>query len=121
MNEENLTVSWGLPSQLSDNLKEYVVQYKQECSQDQAFDWIKVNKSQRTAFFKGLFDVDTLISMPKICFLFFFKLQGLLGSCGCAVVGLVLPAFTRMCASTYRSIQKVHTVPSVTVHSIERR
>lgn len=72
MNEENLTVSWGLPSQLSDNLKEYVVQYKQECSQDQAFDWIKVNKSQRTAFFKGLFDVDTLISMPKIFFLFFF-------------------------------------------------
>ncbi|XP_030262992.1 interleukin 12 receptor, beta 2a, like isoform X2 [Sparus aurata] len=56
MNEENLTVSWNLPSQLSDTLKEYVVQYKQAGSPlGQAFDWVKVNKSQTAAFFKGQF------------------------------------------------------------------
>ncbi|XP_063759628.1 interleukin 12 receptor, beta 2a, like isoform X3 [Eleginops maclovinus] len=51
MNAENLTVSWDSSSQLSDNLKEYVVQYKQIGSPPgQGFDWVK---SQRTAFFKG--------------------------------------------------------------------
>ncbi|XP_073351307.1 interleukin 12 receptor, beta 2a, like [Pagrus major] len=56
MNEENLTVSWDLPSQLFDTLKEYVVQYKQAgCPLGQAFHWVKVNKSQTTAFFKGQF------------------------------------------------------------------
>ncbi|KAG8007039.1 Leukemia inhibitory factor receptor, partial [Nibea albiflora] len=60
MSEENLTVSWDLPSQLSDSLKEYVVQYKQAgCSPDQTFDWMKVNKSQKTAFFKGQFKKNT--------------------------------------------------------------
>lgn len=64
MNEENLKVSWNLPSQLSDTLKEYVVQYKQAGSPlGQAFDWVKVNKSQAAAFFKGLFDLITLIKM----------------------------------------------------------
>nr|XP_020472020.1 interleukin-6 receptor subunit beta-like isoform X1 [Monopterus albus]XP_020472021.1 interleukin-6 receptor subunit beta-like isoform X1 [Monopterus albus]XP_020472022.1 interleukin-6 receptor subunit beta-like isoform X1 [Monopterus albus] len=57
MNEENLTVSWDLPSLLSDNLDEYVVQYKQaECLlPGQGFDWVKVNKSQTSVFFKGPF------------------------------------------------------------------
>lgn len=56
MTEENLTVSLDLPSQYSDNLKEYVVQYKRAgCSPGQGFDWIKVNKSQTTGFFKGHF------------------------------------------------------------------
>ncbi|XP_041813929.1 interleukin 12 receptor, beta 2a, like [Chelmon rostratus] len=56
MNEENLTVFWDLPSRLSDNLKEYVVQYKQAGSPPgQEFDWVKVNKSNTTASFKGQF------------------------------------------------------------------
>uniref|UniRef100_A0A3Q0RLQ6 Fibronectin type-III domain-containing protein n=1 Tax=Amphilophus citrinellus TaxID=61819 RepID=A0A3Q0RLQ6_AMPCI len=46
MNEENLTVSWDPPSQVSDDLR-YVVQYKQAgCPPGQGFDWIRVNKSQ---------------------------------------------------------------------------
>ncbi|KAK9534959.1 hypothetical protein VZT92_007372 [Zoarces viviparus] len=54
MNEENLTVSWDPPAQLSDNLKEYVVQYKQAgCPPGQGFDWIKVNKRQTTGIFEG--------------------------------------------------------------------
>ncbi|XP_032394305.1 interleukin 12 receptor, beta 2a, like isoform X1 [Etheostoma spectabile] len=54
MNEEHLNVSWDLPSQLLDNLKEYVLQYKQAGSPPcQGFDWVKVNKSQRTGYFKG--------------------------------------------------------------------
>ncbi|KAI3359256.1 hypothetical protein L3Q82_002775 [Scortum barcoo] len=52
MNEEILTVSWDPPSQLSDDIKEYVVQYKQAgCLLDQGFDWIKVNKSQTKGTF----------------------------------------------------------------------
>lgn len=55
MNKENLTVSWGPPSDVSE-LKEYVVQYKQAGSPPgREFDWIRVNKSQNTAFFKGQF------------------------------------------------------------------
>ncbi|XP_031168540.1 interleukin 12 receptor, beta 2a, like isoform X1 [Sander lucioperca] len=54
MNEENLNVSWDLPSQLLDNLKEYVLQYKQAGSPPcQGFDWVKVNKSQTTGILKG--------------------------------------------------------------------
>ncbi|KAF1379394.1 hypothetical protein PFLUV_G00175610 [Perca fluviatilis] len=54
MNEENLTLSWDLPSQLLDNLKEYVLQYKQAGSPPcQGFDWVKVNKSQTTGILKG--------------------------------------------------------------------
>ncbi|XP_036943815.1 interleukin 12 receptor, beta 2a, like [Acanthopagrus latus] len=56
MNEENLTVSWNLPSQLSDTLRQYVVQYKQ-AGHPQGFDWVKVNKSQTAAFFKGQFEI----------------------------------------------------------------
>lgn len=57
MIEENLTVSWNLTSQFSDNLNGSVVQYKQAgCPPGQGFDWIKVNKNQTTGFFKGLFD-----------------------------------------------------------------
>lgn len=67
MNEEYLTVSWDLPSQLSDNLKEYVVQYKQAgCPSGQGFDWVKVNKSQTTEMFKGLFDPDTFIVIREV-------------------------------------------------------
>ncbi|KAM9346053.1 granulocyte colony-stimulating factor receptor-like [Symphorus nematophorus] len=56
MTEENLSVSWDLPSQLPDSLKEYVVQYKQAGRPPgQAFDWIKVNKSHTSAFLKGQF------------------------------------------------------------------
>uniref|UniRef100_A0A3Q3IP54 Fibronectin type-III domain-containing protein n=1 Tax=Monopterus albus TaxID=43700 RepID=A0A3Q3IP54_MONAL len=64
----NLTVSWDLPSLLSDNLDEYVVQYKQaECLlPGQGFDWVKVNKSQTSVFFKGLFDLDTLIAVMEV-------------------------------------------------------
>lgn len=57
MSEENLTVSWDLPSQPSDNLKEYVVQYKRAGSPPgRGFNWIKVNKSQTTVFFKGQYE-----------------------------------------------------------------
>lgn len=66
MNEENLTASWDLPSQLSDNLKEYVVQYKQACPPGKGFDWVKVNKSQTTGTFTGLFDLDTFIAIPEV-------------------------------------------------------
>ncbi|XP_008284784.1 interleukin 12 receptor, beta 2a, like isoform X2 [Stegastes partitus] len=60
MNQDNLTVSWDGPAQLSDKLKEYVVQYKEAgCPPGQGFDWIKVNKSQTTAFFKGQFKKST--------------------------------------------------------------
>uniref|UniRef100_A0A8C4IT24 Fibronectin type-III domain-containing protein n=1 Tax=Dicentrarchus labrax TaxID=13489 RepID=A0A8C4IT24_DICLA len=56
INEENVTVSWDLPSISLKDLKEYVVEYKQAgCPPGQGFDWVKVNKSQRTAIFKGLF------------------------------------------------------------------
>ncbi|XP_035471460.2 interleukin 12 receptor, beta 2a, like isoform X1 [Scophthalmus maximus] len=56
MNEENLTVSWDLPTPLSPHLKEYVVQYKQAgCPPGQGFDWVKVTKSQTSVFFKGQF------------------------------------------------------------------
>lgn len=56
MNFKNLMVSWNVPPQLSDGLKEYVVEYKQAGSPlGQAFDWVKLNKSQTTAFFRGLF------------------------------------------------------------------
>lgn len=55
MNKENLTVSWGPPSDVSE-LKEYVVQYKQAGSPPgREFDWIRVNKSQNRTFFKGQF------------------------------------------------------------------
>nr|XP_043906260.1 interleukin-12 receptor subunit beta-2-like [Solea senegalensis] len=54
MNEENLTVSWDQP--LSHTLNEYVVQYKQVgCPPGQGFDWVKVDSSQETVFFKGNF------------------------------------------------------------------
>ncbi|XP_034395332.1 interleukin 12 receptor, beta 2a, like isoform X2 [Cyclopterus lumpus] len=54
MNEEKLTVSWDLPSQLSDHMQEYVVQYKQAGSPPgDGFDWIKVEKSQTTGIFEG--------------------------------------------------------------------
>lgn len=66
MNEENLTVSWDLHSQLSDNLKEYVVQYKQAgCPPGQGFDWIKVTTNQ-TVFFKGMFDLDNFIAITDV-------------------------------------------------------
>ncbi|XP_051244222.1 interleukin 12 receptor, beta 2a, like [Dicentrarchus labrax] len=56
INEENVTVSWDLPSISLKDLKEYVVEYKQAgCPPGQGFDWVKVNKSQRTAIFKGQF------------------------------------------------------------------
>ncbi|XP_068193973.1 interleukin 12 receptor, beta 2a, like [Antennarius striatus] len=56
MDEENLTVSWDVPLQHSDNLQKYLVQYKQVgAPAGQTFDWVKVNKSQTTTFFKGQF------------------------------------------------------------------
>ncbi|MED6233413.1 hypothetical protein ATANTOWER_011427, partial [Ataeniobius toweri] len=54
MNEQNLTVSWNLPSKFFDSVKQYVVQYK-ECQPGNSFDWIKVDKNQTTAFFRGAF------------------------------------------------------------------
>ncbi|XP_072225124.1 interleukin 12 receptor, beta 2a, like isoform X2 [Leuresthes tenuis] len=58
MQEENLTVSWKSPSHSPDNLKQYVVQYK-ECPSGQGFDWIKVDSSQTTALFEGAFKKHT--------------------------------------------------------------
>ncbi|KAM7372109.1 hypothetical protein PAMP_009303 [Pampus punctatissimus] len=58
MNEENLTVSWDLLSQLSGNLsyKAYVVQYKQaESPLGHGFDWIKVKEVHKTVSFIGQF------------------------------------------------------------------
>ncbi|XP_040919211.1 interleukin 12 receptor, beta 2a, like [Toxotes jaculatrix] len=56
MNEENLTISWDPPSQASNNIKEYVVQYKQAGHPPGlGFDWVKVAKNQTTVFFKGQF------------------------------------------------------------------
>ncbi|XP_008415119.1 interleukin 12 receptor, beta 2a, like [Poecilia reticulata] len=54
LNEKNLTVSWNQSSKVSDNIKQYVVQYK-ECLPGSGSDWIKVDKKQTTAFFKGTF------------------------------------------------------------------
>lgn len=74
MNPEHLNVSWKPPSQLLDNLREYVVQYKEVgCPAGKAFDWVKVNKSQTRAFFRGTFDYllmfDVVIEMvnAKYC------------------------------------------------------
>ncbi|XP_071383964.1 interleukin 12 receptor, beta 2a, like isoform X2 [Centroberyx affinis] len=57
MDSESLNASWDLPSQLSDNLKEYVVQYKQAGRPPvQGFDWVRVHKSQATGTLKGQFE-----------------------------------------------------------------
>ncbi|KAM9392839.1 interleukin 12 receptor, beta 2a, like isoform 2-T2 [Pholidichthys leucotaenia] len=54
MNGENLTVDWDDPSKFSDELKEYVVEYKEVGSPPgEGFDWAKVINT--TAFFKGQF------------------------------------------------------------------
>ncbi|KAM4530641.1 interleukin 12 receptor, beta 2a, like isoform 2-T2 [Odontesthes bonariensis] len=58
MQEENLTVSWNSPAQFSDNLKQYVVQFK-DCLSGQGFDWIKVDSNKTTALFKGAFKKHT--------------------------------------------------------------
>ncbi|XP_017277263.1 interleukin 12 receptor, beta 2a, like [Kryptolebias marmoratus] len=52
MNEGNLTVSWELRSPSTDNVMQYVVQYK-EWPPSKSFDWIKVDKEQTTVSFKG--------------------------------------------------------------------
>lgn len=58
MSLEGITVSWKVPPQFSNNLKEYVVQYKQAGAPlGHTFSWVKVNKSQTAAFFKGLFSL----------------------------------------------------------------
>lgn len=54
MNQNNLTVSWNVSSKFPDSVKQYVVQYK-ECLPGNGSDWIKVDKNQTTAFFKGVF------------------------------------------------------------------
>lgn len=52
---DNLTVSWKPFSKMPANLKEYVVQYKQYGSgSGQSFDWVRLIRSQTTAFFRGL-------------------------------------------------------------------
>ncbi|KAK2833571.1 hypothetical protein Q5P01_017460 [Channa striata] len=57
MYKENLTVSWNLPSQISKNLTEIMLQYKKAgCPPGQEFYWIKLDKNQTTGFFKGQFD-----------------------------------------------------------------
>ncbi|XP_059204669.1 interleukin 12 receptor, beta 2a, like isoform X2 [Centropristis striata] len=55
MTEESLNVSWdGGPSLRSEDLKEYVVQYKQAGSLlGRRFHWLRVNTSQTTATFTG--------------------------------------------------------------------
>lgn len=65
MNEENLTVSWNLTTQISDNWIENVVQYKQVGTPlGQGFDWIKVKESQTKGFFKGWYDLVTFTAGP---------------------------------------------------------
>ncbi|XP_037544263.1 interleukin 12 receptor, beta 2a, like [Nematolebias whitei] len=59
MNEENLTVSWEPPSLFPDDVKQYVVQYK-ECLPGKSFDWIKVDKNHTTVSFKGVFKKYTM-------------------------------------------------------------
>uniref|UniRef100_A0A146XXN1 Interleukin-12 receptor subunit beta-2 n=1 Tax=Fundulus heteroclitus TaxID=8078 RepID=A0A146XXN1_FUNHE len=54
MTEENLTVSWNQPAEFYDGVKQYVVQYR-ECLPGNGFDWIRVDKNQTRAFFKGAF------------------------------------------------------------------
>lgn len=62
MNAENLTVSWKHSSKLPDNLKAHVVQYKQFGSRlGHSFDWARLNRSQTTASFRGLW----LMSLEK--------------------------------------------------------
>ncbi|XP_029912967.1 interleukin 12 receptor, beta 2a, like isoform X2 [Myripristis murdjan] len=57
MNSESLNVSWDPPPQLADNVKEYVVQYKQAgLPPGKGFDWVRVNSSQTTATVKGQFE-----------------------------------------------------------------
>ncbi|XP_034534359.1 interleukin 12 receptor, beta 2a, like isoform X2 [Notolabrus celidotus] len=56
MTEDNLTVSWNFSSVLSENLKEYVVQYKLTGSPlGQGLDWVRVSNSNTSAFLKGQF------------------------------------------------------------------
>lgn len=67
MNSESLNVSWDPPPQLADNVKEYVVQYKQAgLSPVKGFDWVRVNSSQTTATVKGLFDLGGAFSVVKL-------------------------------------------------------
>lgn len=56
MINDHINVSWDLPPQRFDDLKKYVVQYKQAGSQAaQGFDWLKLNKNTNTAILKGMF------------------------------------------------------------------
>nr|XP_046270741.1 interleukin 12 receptor, beta 2a, like isoform X2 [Scatophagus argus] len=83
MNKENLTVSWDLQSQLSDTLKEYVVQYKQAgCDPGQAFDWVKVTKNQTTAFFKGQFKNYTTYQVSLFAVSYHNEVRHLLSAIG---------------------------------------
>lgn len=55
MNADSLTVFWNQFSQPANDLKAFVVQYKQFGSDlGKSFDWARLNKSQTTAFFRGL-------------------------------------------------------------------
>ncbi|CAN9505703.1 unnamed protein product [Ophioblennius macclurei] len=56
LTENSLAVSWDLPAQLSDNLKEYVVQYKEAGRPGgHGFDWIKITKNKTAEFTAGQF------------------------------------------------------------------
>ncbi|XP_041831845.1 interleukin 12 receptor, beta 2a, like [Melanotaenia boesemani] len=87
MNEENLTVSWDPATQFSDDLKQYVVQYK-ACPPGQGFDWIKVDKSQTTAFFKGPFKKHTQYRVSLFAVLSTDKVHQLSTAIGYSVQGV---------------------------------
>ena len=118
MTEDNLTVSWDSSSQMLDNLKEYVVQYKQAGRpRGQAFDWIRVNKSHTSAFMTGLFDLDTLIAvhLKESSLKIISHLSTNLFKIAPSFTLWLDRAVLLMFVSTYRSISKLHTLPSVTV------
>ncbi|KAL0993082.1 hypothetical protein UPYG_G00103000 [Umbra pygmaea] len=53
MNESSLNASWFL---LNQTVEEYVVQYKAGSFLTKGFDWIKVDKNQKSVFLKGAFE-----------------------------------------------------------------
>ncbi|KAM6965905.1 interleukin 12 receptor, beta 2a, like [Tautogolabrus adspersus] len=112
--EENLTVSWKQPHQLSDNLKEYVVQYKQAgCPLGQGFDWVKVSKTQKTAIFKGQFKKYTPFRVSLISVSRSNKIHHLLSAVGYSLEGAPskVPSFKRLSSSATRAKLTWEPVP----------
>ncbi|XP_034046165.1 interleukin 12 receptor, beta 2a, like isoform X2 [Thalassophryne amazonica] len=89
MNEENLNVSWNPPSEPSDNLKEYVVQYKQVGQPPpQGFDWDRVKKGQTRKVLKGRFAKYTPYLVSLFTISHNFKAQQLSSAIGYSLEGI---------------------------------